>query len=176
MDYELIRSRRRTVSLSISPRLTPVVRAPMHMPKRELDAFIQQHLDWIAEKTALLAQQQQRPCLTDGQIATLRTRAKQELPQRVQRLAQQMELTPAGITITSAQSRWGSCSAKNRLSFPYRLMLLPDDLIEYIIVHELAHIREKNHSPRFYAVVAAYLPDYKARVTRLKQLQPELPR
>ena len=105
----------------------------------------------------------------------LREKAKAYLPSRVSFYSKQMGLFPTGVKITSARSRWGSCSGKNSLCFSFRLMLLPDDLMDYVIVHELAHIKEKNHSARFYAVVAEYLPDYKQRISALKAISPTLP-
>ena len=79
-----------------------------------------------------------------------------------------MELVPAGIKITSARTRFGSCSAKNSICFSWRLMLYPPEAIDYVIVHELAHIRHHDHSPAFYALIEQYLPDWKARMKLLK--------
>lgn len=176
--YTLIRARRKTISLSLDKKtLTPVVRAPMRMPREAVDRFVEQHRDWIERQqqqmAEQLAQQQQNP-MTPEKIAILRQQAKDLLPDKVNAFAARMEVQPTGITITSATTRWGSCSGKNRLSFPYRLMLLPEPLIDYIVVHELAHIREKNHSPRFYAVVEQYLPDYRQRQQELRRLQRSL--
>ncbi|MEG1869673.1 MAG: M48 family metallopeptidase, partial [Oscillospiraceae bacterium] len=80
------------------------------------------------------------------------------------------------IKITSANGRWGSCSWKNSLCFPYKIMLLPEELIDYIVVHELAHIREKNHSKNFYAEVEKYMPNYKQCIKQLKLIQKSLPK
>ena len=79
-----------------------------------------------------------------------------------------MELVPAGIKITSARTRFGSCSGKNSICFSWRLMLYPPEAIDYVIVHELAHIRHHDHSPAFYALIEQYLPDWKARMKLLK--------
>ena len=80
-----------------------------------------------------------------------------------------MGLEPAGITISSAQKRFGSCTAKNRLCFSYRLMRYPEEAIEYVVVHELAHLVHRNHGKDFYALVASVMPDYKKRDALLKQ-------
>ena len=79
-----------------------------------------------------------------------------------------MGLTPTGVRITGARRRFGSCSAKNSLCFSWRLMLYPQAAVDYVVVHELAHIAHKNHGPAFYACIAAVLPDYKARIRLLK--------
>ena len=72
------------------------------------------------------------------------------------------------VTVTSARTRFGSCSAKGNISYSYRLMLYPEPAIDYVVVHELAHTLEMNHSPRFWAVVEKYMPDYKERKKLLK--------
>ena len=79
-----------------------------------------------------------------------------------------MGLTPAGISITGAEKRFGSCSGKNRLCFSWRLMLYPPEAVDYVVVHELAHIRHKNHGRDFYALVASILPDYRQREALLR--------
>ena len=83
-------------------------------------------------------------------------------------------VTPIDIKITSATTRWGSCSGKNSLCFPFRISLLPTELIDYIVVHELIHIRVKNHSKRFYREVEKYMPDYKDRISGIKTEQKKL--
>ena len=79
-----------------------------------------------------------------------------------------MGLRPAGITITGARTRFGSCSSKRRISFSFRLMQYPCEAIDYVVVHELAHLRHMNHSAQFYALIEQYMPDYKARRALLK--------
>ena len=84
------------------------------------------------------------------------------------RYAAIMGVTPTGITVTGAKTRFGSCSYQNRLCFSWRLMAYPDEAIDYVVVHELAHIRHKNHSPAFYSFIEQVLPDYKSRIKMLK--------
>lgn len=83
-------------------------------------------------------------------------------------------LVPASVKINGAKTRWGSCSGKNSINFSWRLIMADDDVIDYVVVHELAHIKEHNHSARFWATVSAILPDYKARLAKLKKLQKRL--
>ena len=80
-----------------------------------------------------------------------------------------MGLMPTGLTITDARKRFGSCSGKNRISFAWRLMRYPEEAIDYVVVHELAHIRHKNHGEAFYQLIASVLPDYKERIKLLKE-------
>jgi len=100
--------------------------------------------------------------------------AKRVIPERTRDLARQMGVRPAAIRINSAKTRWGSCSAKRSVNFSWRLILADDGVIDYVIVHELAHITEMNHSQRFWRIVSEIIPDYKERKTRLKGLQEKL--
>ncbi len=167
--FTLIRSDRKTVSVCVKPDLSVVVRAPRRLPVHEIERFIDKHNGWIEkQKNRFKEQTFQQIAPTEDEVRALKERAYSHLTQRVPHFAAIMGVHPEGVTITSARTRWGSCSGKNRLCFSYRLMLLPDELIDYIVVHELSHIREKNHSKRFYNEVARYMPDYKERRTRLK--------
>ena len=105
----------------------------------------------------------------------LRAECARILPQRVREYAALLGVLPAGISITGAQTRWGSCSGKNRLCFSWRLICLPPELVDYVAAHECAHLREHNHSARFYALLAQALPDYREREKRLREWQALLP-
>ena len=170
MDYTLIRSRRRTMALQITPEGQVVVRAPQRTAQAVIDRFVESHADWIAKHAEKQRQRRENhPPLTEAEIAALRQKAQEVLPSRVAHYAAIMGVVPTGIKITSAKTRFGSCSSKNNLCFSLYLMAYPDRAIDYVVVHELAHIRQKNHSPAFYAEVAKVMPDYKERVKLLKQ-------
>jgi predicted metal-dependent hydrolase len=109
-------------------------------------------------------------------IQTYKICAKSILTGKTAEYAKRMGVTPAAVKINSAKTRWGSCSAKNSLNFSWRLIMAEDSVIDYVVVHELAHIREHNHSKRFWAVVEDVLPDYRRRKQRLKALQEKLSR
>ena len=96
-------------------------------------------------------------------------RAKEELPGKVAKYSAIMGLYPTGLTVTGAEKRFGSCSAKNRICFSWRLMGYPDAGIDYVVVHELAHIRHKDHSKAFYACVEQVLPDWRERRKLLRE-------
>lgn len=174
-DAEVRRSRRRTVCLSITDGLRLLVKAPLSMTDAEISAFLGQHRRWIEKHLLLRKEQMEKaPVFSPERIAALREQAARFAGERVPRRAAEMGVVPAGVRITSAATRWGSCSGKNRLCFSYRIALLPPEAAEYIVVHELAHIRVKNHGPAFYAEVARYLPDYRRRIALLRQAQREL--
>lgn len=107
-------------------------------------------------------------------VGVYKSAAKRYIPPRVAALAAAMGLPPASVRITSAKTRWGSCSGKNAISFSWRLIMAPADAVEYVIVHELAHTLEHNHSRAFWALVARRLPDYREREKTLKALQKQL--
>lgn len=173
IDYELKRSNRKTVSINITKDLSVRVLAPRTMPKSGIDSIVLQHEGWINKHIEV---QRRRSVyraeneLTTEMIAAYKAKAREYLPQRVTYFAAIMGVKPTCVKITSAQKRLGSCSYKNGLCFSYRVMLYPEDVIDYIVVHELAHIFEKNHSSKFYGVIARFLPDYKQRISHLKSL------
>ena len=105
---------------------------------------------------------------TAEEEARLRTLAREALPRREAHFAALMGVEPAGVRITSARTRFGSCSGRNSLCFSWRLMAYPPEAVDYVVVHELAHITVKNHSPAFYRVVERYLPDWRQRRELLK--------
>ncbi len=95
--------------------------------------------------------------------------AREKIAGRVHYHSQRLQLFPTGTKITSARWRWGSCSHDNRLSFSWRIIMAPLNIIDYVMIHELVHIKEKNHSQRFWSYVASILPDYKKDRIWLKQ-------
>lgn len=170
MEYRVIRSSRRTVALEITPQLEIVVRAPRLMREKDVERFVQSRAEWIRKHLEIQKRRQQNrpPAPTAAEIAQMKADAARVLPELVQRYAVQMGVTPTSIKITSAKKRFGSCSGKNGLCFSYLLMRYPQPAIEYVVVHELAHIRHHDHSPAFYRVIGSVLPDYKMREKLLK--------
>ena len=167
--YRVIRSDRRTVALEVTRDGEVLVRAPRRMSRRDIDAFAASHADWIEKALARVkARAEAHPEPTPEERAALIARAKAELPARVAYYSAIMGLESTGVRITDARTRFGSCSAKNRLCFSWRLMQYPAQAVDYVVVHELAHIAEKNHGPAFYARIAEVLPDYRAREKLLR--------
>ncbi|MEI7885423.1 MAG: M48 family metallopeptidase [Clostridia bacterium] len=177
MEYELIRSKRRTVAVEINQEAKIIVRAPHRMSIAEIKAIILQHESWIIrQQEKKSAMESQRKTLSKAEIAGLIEQGKNILPARIAFYSQLMGLCPTNVKITTATTRWGSCSVKNALCFSYRLLLLPDELIDYVVVHEMVHILVKNHGVKFYQLVAKYLPDYQVRIKKIKSLAVTLPR
>ena len=169
MDYELIRSGRRTLALEITREGRVLLRAPYQASQRQIDAFYAAHQSWLETHLAQVrARLAAHPEPDEAEIRRLRADAQALLPKRVAWYARKMGVSPAAVTITGAKTRFGSCSAQGRISFSWRLMNYPPEAIDYVVVHELAHLVHHNHSPSFYALVESVLPDYRARAALLK--------
>jgi hypothetical protein len=210
-DFELIRSRRRTIALIVRHDGRLVVRAPLRAPEKLIREFVVSKADWVRKKQAQTQAERlparryvegehfpylgksyplkyvgpQRPALKLGSAFRLsrsarsraraaflrwyKTRSAQVLAERVNRIALEHGFVYRQIRISSARTRWGSCSSRGTLSFSYRLVMAPLEVVDYVVVHELVHLKIRNHSKKFWAQVAAILPDYKRHVTWLKK-------
>lgn len=171
-NIDLIRSDRRTVSLEVKPDLRIVVRVPRRMPLYEIAGFIRDREAWIEkafEKIRLSNEKNSHLVpFSEEEIKKLTQLAKKTIPVKVEYYARLMGLDYGRITIRSQKSRWGSCSSKKNLNFNCLLMLTPVEVQDYVVVHELCHLKEMNHSVRFWSEVEAVLPDYRVRRKWLK--------
>ena len=215
--YTLTRSKRKTAAIYVRNGSVEV-RAPLKMPKRDIDSFIASKQAWITGRlTKSQEQSEQRelfalnygdmviyrgkeytiaaksgyrigfdgkcfympPNLSSEQIKAAcikiyRTLAKHYLNERVLAFAKQMNVMPSAVKINGAKTRWGSCSAYKNINFSWRLIMADAEVIDYVVVHELAHLTEMNHSKKFWAAVENVLPDYRERQARLRELQKRL--
>lgn len=168
-DYELIRSDRKTLGLQVKDSRV-IVRAPRRVTLQQIERFVREHEDWIENALSRqAAKQAAHPEPTAAERAEYIRLAKEVLPQRTAYWAERMGLSPTQIRITSARRRFGSCSSEGHICYSWRLMQYPPEAIDYVVVHELAHLKYMNHSPAFHALVARYLPDHKARRALLKR-------
>jgi len=212
-DYKLIRSERKNAMLSIRDGGLEV-RAPLNMPKSEIDKFVVSRENWIVDRLIKFNEQMilrenfsldygsfvkyrggsfpieaidggdigfngkafyMPPDLLPDQIKgnciqIYRTLAKEYLPKRTSIYAKQMSVKPSILKICNAKARWGSCNSNGDITFVWRLMMADDEVIDYVVVHELAHLVEMNHSEKYWDVVERVLPDYRERKARLKEL------
>lgn len=170
--YTVKRSKRKTISVEVTKEAGVLVRCPLWLGKKEIERFVLKNGEWIARQKEQMEQRaafEREHLATQAQKNALAERAREMIPQRVAYYSGLMGLCPAGVKITSAQKRFGSCSGKDSLCFSWRLMLYPMEAVDYVVVHELAHIRHKNHGKAFYALVARYMPDYRERERLLKR-------
>ena len=170
MDYKIIRSGRKTLSIEITRELELVVRAPNRASREAIEKFVVKNEKWIDEHMKRAkARAEAHPEPSEEERERYIKMAKAYLPERVAYFAELMGVKPMGITVTGAQTRFGSCSGKNRLSFSWRIMAYPPELVDYVIVHELAHIKHHDHSAAFYAFIATVMPDHEKRRKKLKE-------
>ena len=158
--YELIRSGRRPLALELRGGRV-IVRAPYRISQATIDRFVASHADWIARG---LAKQEARaathPEPTDTEREACIRQAKACLPERVAYYSERMGLYPTQVRITGARTRFGSCSSQGHICFSWRLMQYPPEAIDYVVVHELAHLKEKEHNKAFYQVCCHMEPQY----------------
>ena len=167
----LIRARRKTLSIRITQEGNLEIRAPLGMPKGEIEAFLKEKAQWIethrAKVLAEYTQGQEAP-LGEEEILTLAEQMRQRLPEKLNRHAASMGVTFGRVTIRCQQTRWGSCSSRGNLNFNCLLMLAPEEVLDYVVVHELAHRKQMNHSAAFWQEVARAKPDYQKDLQWLK--------
>ena len=145
------------------------VYAPYGTNDDVIEAVVQKHKRWIKNHLEYARKKDEiENALTDDEILKLKREARRYIIPRVEYYSNLLNIKYGRITITSAKTRFGSCSSRGNLSFSYRIMLYDKDLVDYVIVHELAHLLEMNHSERFYKIIESVLPDYRERIMRLK--------
>jgi len=208
--HTLIRSRRRTVALIITPEAGLMVRAPLHTPVGRIEQFIQERQDWIRQKIAQV-QSRPRPSIpefTDGarflyrgqgfsmeiydgvainctaklffprallpqareeMLFWYRQEARRIIAARVDWYAGVMGVDYRAIALSNADTRWGSCSPTDGLRFNWRLIMAPPEVLDYVVVHELAHLIVRNHSRYFWDKVREFFPAYGAARLWLKK-------
>ncbi|WP_242826930.1 M48 family metallopeptidase [Butyrivibrio sp. MC2013] len=180
ITIEIIRSARKTGQLSIDNSCNATLRIPNSADDKWLDELLMDRTDWLIakhiemRKRSAAAQNaaKERPHLTDRQRALLEKRyrksASEYLTLRVNHYERLIGVKHKKIVIRDQKTRWGSCSSSGTLSFNWRLMLAPPQILDYVVVHELCHFVHMDHSPAFWALVAKYMPDYKERRAWLK--------
>ena len=178
MQIRLIRSRRKTLSLQVQDGGEVVVRAPYYVPEREIRSFVGSHTGWIEkqllkQKEALQKRNELQP-LTEKELDVLCKKARIDLTRRAEYYAEQIGVSYGRISIRRQKTKWGSCSSAGNLNFNCLLMLAPEFVRDYVVVHELCHRKQMNHSPLFWAEVERILPYYRDSKKWLKQHGQEL--
>lgn len=178
MNMQIVKSKRKTISIEITKELSVLVRSPQHMSHKKIMGFVEQKTAWIEEHIERMRQRIEKNSsvvkLTDEEIQSLVKKAKEIIPQRVLDYAQRMGVDYGRITIRSQRTLWGSCSSKGNLNFNCLLLLTPPEVLDYVVVHELCHLKEMNHSKRFWEELRRVLPDYEIQKKWLKDHGSEL--
>lgn len=174
---EVIYSRRRTAGLEVTAGGRVKVRVPLRTGDRAIEDMVRTRAAWLREKYLLaLARQERREAAGEKDYerdpaleAGYRKQAAEALRRRTAYFAARMGVTYGRITIRAQKTRWGSCSSRGNLNFNWKLIKMPAEILDYVVVHELAHRKYMDHSPRFWAEVEQVLPDYRARRQWLKE-------
>lgn len=174
IHIQVIRSARKSLGLEVRDAHTVLARIPSRVSDRELKAFVENHREWILEKTAVMAEREENRKTTPAHPLERLSKTDQmkiqlKIGKRVRHYCEIMGVTVGYVTVKNQKTRWGSCSAKGNVNFNYQLAFLPEELLDYVVIHELAHRRYMDHSKEFWAEVEKYCPDYRERREALKE-------
>lgn len=170
IPYEIIRSSRKTMALQVKPGGEVFLRIPYRVSLRFACQFAEENREWIISRyQEALEAKNPTPEYTAEQIWEGKKKAAVVIGDRAAFYSRSMGVSYGRITIRQQKTRWGSCSIRGNLNFNWKLALMPQDILDYVVVHELAHRREMNHSPAFWKIVEEVLPDYKERRKWLKE-------
>lgn len=169
--YQLKRSKRKSISVEISREATVIVRAPLKMSIKDIEAFLNSKSEWIDkhlnDMNKKLASMPRK--LSDAEKNELKKNSKIVITKRVEYFAKIMGVDYNRISIKFQKTRFGSCSTKKNLNFNALVALMPQEILDYVIVHELSHLIEMNHSKNFWNQVKKIIPDYKTKRKWLKE-------
>ena len=186
-DYKIIKSDRKTLEIQVKKDLSVVFRAPKHMSDREIMKFAKQKEAWIQKHLELMKRRkasngafdeasEPENKYTPEELESMKRFMKNSISERAASFAAVMGVSFGKITVRSQKTRWGSCSSAGNLNFNCLLALCPSEVIDYVVVHELCHLRHMNHSRAFWNEVAKYLPGYAEQKDWLKRHQSEIMR
>lgn len=173
-SIRIIRSSRRTLSLQVKHDGQIIVRAPRNVSLKDIESFVRKNSAWLKKHLDLVEKEMKSraaspvQALTMDEIRSLADEAMRVIPEKTAYFAPMVGVQYGRITIRNQKTRWGSCSSKGNLNFNCLLMLAPPEVLDYVVVHELCHRKEMNHSPRFWGEVAKIMPDYKKHEKWLK--------
>ncbi len=175
MNIEIIKSNRKSLAIEVKKDLRVVVRVPLFVSNKDIQKFVAEKSAWIEKSIekvkARNEQEKQNPTqkFTAEEIRSLADKALEIIPKRVEYYAKIMGVTYGRITIRNQVSHWGSCSAKGNLNFNCLLMLCPAEVMDYVVAHELCHLKEMNHSKKFWSLVEHFCPEYEQHKKWLKE-------
>ena len=186
-DYKIIKSNRKTLEIQVKKDLVVVFRAPKHMSDREILKFAKQKEAWIQKHLELMKRRNESNRASDEasepenkytpeELENMKRYIKNLINERAASFAAVMGVSFGKITVRSQKTRWGSCSSAGNLNFNCLLALCPSEVIDYVVVHELCHLRHMNHSRAFWNEVAKYFPGYAEQKDWLKRHQSEIMR
>lgn len=170
IPIELRRAKRKTLAVTVTQEGGLLIKAPVRMPEREIECFLEQRRYWIYKQTKhMLAANVDKVYRSDAEIKRLREQARMVLTEKTDYYKSILGVDYKRLRIGDQKTRWGSCSGKGTISYNWRLVLMPEKIIDYVVVHELCHLLEMNHSNNFWNHVSDIIPDYKISRKWLKE-------
>ena len=167
MKVTIIKSRRKTIAIQVNSDLSVTVRAPRSVSEKDIEEILKKKEAWISKHIEKIKETKERfeaeptEKLTCEKVIALADEALKVIPERVEYFAKVIGVTYGKITVRNQKTRWGSCSSKGNLNFNCLLMLAPPEVLDYVVVHELCHRKQMNHSKAFWLEVEKVLPNYK---------------
>jgi len=179
-EYQVIWSKRKSVQMSMHPDGTVKIRCPESTPDEYIRKYVDGYADEIRKYLSRHPQRlaAERAVLTTADVSRLKLEAKVDIPGRIARFGSVMGVTPDAVQITSAHKRWACYIRRgkhHKLCFSYRVMLLPEELRDFVVKHELAHITEIRHTPAFFALLAKYEPNHYNIADQVKRQEALVP-
>ncbi len=166
----LERSRRKTLAIQITKDIKLQIKAPIYTSEREIYRFLQQKQFWIYKRAkSEMTNAENKVERSEEEMNRLREQARVVLTQKSSDYAKRLGVSFQKIRIGNQRTRWGSCSSKGTISYNWRLILMPEPIMDYVVVHELCHLLEMNHSKQFWGLVAGIIPNYAEYRTWLKK-------
>ena len=173
IEYTLkVSSRVRHMRLAVYPGGEVIVTAPYFLVESSMEEFLRSKANWILEKLAYFKNQPHGTLLPCGRKNFLKYKevTRNLVEERLKHFNMFYNYTWNRVSIKNTKTRWGSCSAKGNINFSYKLALIDRELADYVVVHELCHLQEMNHSKNFWALVEKMIPDHKVLRKKLRQL------
>lgn len=168
--FKIVKSSRKTLAVEVTENGNVILRLPKKATLKDAEDLVRRHKNWIENTLSKQLERHSNKYIpSPSEENKLRDMAKEYLPLRTDYWSKITGFKPTNIKITSAKKRFGSCNSKNSICFSYFLMLYPQTAIDYVIVHELCHIKHKDHSADFYKTVKKFLPDFADSEKLLKQ-------
>lgn len=163
-------SKRKSLTIEVNPDLSVVVKAPVGVEFSLIKNFVLSRTDWITQKLDVYnnAPKPMSLLISEKERKAYKKQAREKITEYVDYYGRKMGVSYGRIAIREQKTCWGSCSSKKNLNFNWKLILMPPEIMEYVVVHELSHLFEMNHSKKFWKIVETYLPDYKVRRKWLK--------
>jgi hypothetical protein len=167
--FEVVRSKRKTFSIEVTCEAKVILKAPLKMKREDIERIVESKKGWIEKHVEKMKNKPPKKELSDEEMKRLFDSAAEYIPKRVEHFAPIVGVTYNSVKIKNQKTLWGSCSSKGNLNFNCMLMTKDCDLIDYVVVHELCHRKEMNHSEKFWAEVEKIIPDYREKRSRLKR-------